>query len=194
MREYIPMTRNGRRLENRVLKDRVSAAESVLPHGTTISEQSLALYLSPYEQWERDLVRYLDRQPRSPVWTDSDVSSSRRLGLCHHNVQSYCRFDQSAKHVLGWFADGSGYILHSVVDIDGFLCDVTPYRMPINLPFVRDDTLILEWIIVDGGKTRAVITREGREIPMSLRTPKAAREFRQFALANTGLPKTNKET
>lgn len=167
-------------VEMRALKAREDSAVSALPHGTTISEQSRVLYLSPYDRWERKLVRHLDRQPRSAVEYRNVIAHQGRAGLCHHNVQAYCRLNLRAKPAMGWLADGSGYVLHSVVELDGVLLEATPARLPIPFPFVRDGTLLIGWRVLDNGKTRAVITREGREMPVSLRTPKAARAFRQF--------------
>lgn len=167
-------------IEMRPLKAREDSDVSALPPGTTISEQSRVLYLSAYERWERDLVRHLDRQPRSPVQYRNVIAQQGRAGLCHHNVEAYCRLNLRAKPVLGWLADGYGYILHSVIKLDELLLEATPARLPVPFPFVRDDALLLIWRALDNGKTRAVITRKGREMPVSLRSPKAAREFRQF--------------
>ena len=176
--------RNKKRLEKRKLVARMTPKVRSATAG--ISAESIALYRTPYEPWERNLVRHLDRQPRSPVLYAVDNSPGLRSGECHHNAERYCNVDCRATHVLGWLDDGNGYILHSVVQVEGQLLEITPLRLSLTLPwlmfsFVRDPALSLTWQKRGNGNTRAVITREGREMPSSLRTPKAAREFRAWA-------------
>lgn len=164
-----------------VLKPDHRAPVSSLPSVTRISERSRALYLSPYERWERELVRHLNRQPHVPVEYLGDFARQGRPGLCHHNVAAYCRIDLRAKPVLGWLQDEHGYILHSVVELEGLLLEATPARWPVPFPFVPDDRLFLGWKALENGISRAVITRADREMPPSLRKPKAVRELRRFA-------------
>ncbi len=183
MSDRIISPRNKKRLEKRTVLG-IDSTDCTLP--IDISAESKALYDSDYDRWELDLVRHLDRQPRSPVLYAGDDVTGLKSGECHHNAERYCRIHCSATHVLGWLDDGNGYILHSVVQVEDQLREVTPLRLSLLLPwptfpFVRDPALNLTWQVRDSGRTRAVITREGREMPSSLRTPKAAREFRAWA-------------
>lgn len=126
-------------------------------------------------------MSHLNMQPRPRVWDGFDPSNGCGLNICHHNVDRYCRLNHRAKPVLGWLADGSGYILHSVVEIEGELFEITPFRVPLALPFVRDDALRVSWQHLINGKVRAVVTRDRREMPRFLRTPEGARKDRRDA-------------
>lgn len=93
---------------SKILKPDYCAKNSALPSVNRISEQSRTLYLSSYERWERELVRHLNRQPRVPVEYLGGFARQGRPGLCHHNVEAYCRIDLRAKPVLGWLKDEHG--------------------------------------------------------------------------------------
>lgn len=144
-----------------------------------IKPANMAGYIAPYEAWERELVAVLDRLPRTPLHYGSVHLAAAKPNLCHHNVRRYCHFDFLAKPILGWVDDGAGYVLHSVVEIAGLLYDVTPCRY--RFPFVCDAALQIRWEHRMDGDMRATITRSGRILPGSLRTPAVARQWRRWA-------------
>jgi hypothetical protein len=49
------------------------------------------------------------------------------------------------------------------------------------MPFVLDNALDIAWECGDSGRMRAVITRRGRRMPNTLRTPEAAEEWSAWA-------------
>ena len=134
----------------------------------------VAMRLSPYEDEERELVAYLDTQPR---FHPHNISLLTRFpaNQCHLNVARYLAENQTAFHVLGWLDVGDGYLMHSVAGIGNKMVDVTP--VAISLPFVPDPLLKLQWRRGNPGASRADITRSGQKVPGELRTPAGAQEY-----------------
>jgi hypothetical protein len=134
-RKRLPSARNQRRINKKEVSK--FKATHVIP------PENIAEYTATYDAWERELVEHLDGQPRSIVHDAVDERRDYPPARCHHNVEAYCRSDHRATPVLGWLQDRTGYVMHSLIEIDGELFEVTPSRLPFPqpLPFVRDGAL-----------------------------------------------------
>lgn len=80
---------------------------------------------------------------------------------CHHNAASYVTLHPEAKHVVGWIDGPSAHLLHSVVEIDGALVDITPRVQDFDLPFAPDPELTLTFD--DAGWVQ--LRRSGEPLP-----------------------------
>lgn len=141
-----------------------------------------------YEVWEQKIVEQLDGQPHYYLEDISDtVFPKLPMQQCHHNVETYRGLNKRAKPVLGWLQDEAGYILHSAVEIGFKICEITP--IVLRLPFVRDRDLQIEWVEKSEGTIRAEITRHGRSMPPSIRTPEAARQIISWGKSTGGKQK-----
>jgi hypothetical protein len=107
-------------------------------------------WMFPATEWE---ARAVDEVRRLPVHTVSRVTAAQAAAIgmppeeCHANCRRYEKNDPEGKsrQVTGWAEEDGGYVLHSVVERDGVLFDITPSLMDPRptIRFIRDAKI--EW-------------------------------------------------
>src|SRR6266403_1296349 len=93
-----------------------------------------AIWDFPATVWEAEVVKKLLnepvlRVPRAPA--NMLKAMSLKTNECHEICRWYAKNDPQgeSKHISGWWAQGSVFVLHSVIQTGGHLICITPSEL-----------------------------------------------------------------